>query len=91
MQTLHTFFLATFFKNFCNNHEVPLTAPFLPASVPQILETLEEVPWSRFENLKMEPAVVSGYTDLPSPPNSDPLCCSDLFITSPTNPAVPLP
>lgn len=42
----------------CVVDEVPLTADCLPASVPQILETLEEVPWSRFENLQTEPAFV---------------------------------
>lgn len=31
-----------------------------------------------------------GHTNLSSFPNTDPLCSSDLFITSPTNPAVPL-
>lgn len=53
----HLFFLFASVLR-CVVDEVPLTADCLPASVPQILETLEEVPWIRFENLQTEPAFV---------------------------------
>lgn len=100
VSNLHIFFKTTVFFLLvvlcfasvirCIVDEVPVTAGCLPASLLQILETLAEVPWSRFENLQMEPAVSNRHADLWSP-NTDPLCCSDLFITSPTKPAVPLP
>lgn len=57
-QTNHCFgyfFIASVMR--CIVHKVPLTSESLTGSLLQILETLEEVPWSRFENLQMQPAV----------------------------------